>query len=62
MNRPAVVLADEPTSALDDANATTLLSLLKENVAAERAALVIATHDRRVIEAVDAVVEMKAPP
>ncbi|WP_422003288.1 ABC transporter ATP-binding protein [Reyranella sp.] len=60
-NRPAVVLADEPTSALDDGNARALLVLLKESAAVDGAALVIATHDRRVIDAVDGAVEMQAP-
>jgi putative ABC transport system ATP-binding protein len=60
-NGPAVILADEPTSALDDANARSLLALLREQAAAEQAALVVVTHDRRVIDAVDAVVEMQAP-
>jgi putative ABC transport system ATP-binding protein len=58
VNRPAVVLADEPTSALDDGNAASMLTLLKEMAAAEGAALIIATHDRRVIDAVDATVSM----
>jgi putative ABC transport system ATP-binding protein len=58
VNRPAVVLADEPTSALDDGNAASLMALLKETAAAEGAGLIIATHDRRVIEAVDATVSM----
>jgi putative ABC transport system ATP-binding protein len=62
MNRPALVLADEPTSALDDANAKSLLALLKETARAERAALIITTHDRRVIDAVDSIVEMRALP
>lgn len=58
VNKPAIVLADEPTSALDDGNAASMLALLKETAAAEGAALVIATHDRRVIDAVDATVSM----
>ena len=57
-NRPAAVLADEPTSALDDASARNLLSLLKESAARDGASLVLATHDKRVIEAVDEVVHM----
>jgi len=61
-NKPAVVLADEPTSALDDGNAASLLALLREAALGEGAALVIATHDRRVIDAVDTTVEMKALP
>ncbi len=58
VNRPAVVLADEPTSALDDAHAAGMLALLRETAAAEGAGLVIATHDRRVIDAVDATVSI----
>ncbi len=59
VNRPAVVLADEPTSALDDASAGQLLTLLKETAASEGAGLIIATHDRRVIDAVDETVELR---
>lgn len=61
-NRPAVILADEPTSALDDASAAQLLALLKETATHEGAALVIATHDRRVINAVDETAELNSGP
>ena len=61
-NRPSVVLADEPTSALDDASTARLLGLLKETAASEGAGLVIATHDRRVIDAVDQTVELRVLP
>jgi putative ABC transport system ATP-binding protein len=60
INKPAVILADEPTSALDDANTVALLSLLKDCAAMEGAALIVATHDRRALEAVDRVVAMEA--
>ena len=59
-NKPAVVLADEPTSALDDASAHSLIALLKQGAIAEGASLIVATHDRRVIDAMDATVEMKS--
>jgi putative ABC transport system ATP-binding protein len=59
-NKPAVVLADEPTSALDDASAHALIALLKQGAIAEGASLIMATHDRRVIDAMDATVEMRA--
>ena len=59
LNRPAIILADEPTSALDNGNAESLLSLLMDNATQEDAALVIATHDRRVLDWVDRVVEME---
>ncbi|HSV35920.1 MAG TPA: ATP-binding cassette domain-containing protein [Ramlibacter sp.] len=49
--QPRVILADEPTASLDDEAALTGLKLL-ENCAMEcHATLVIATHDRRVQEA-----------
>jgi putative ABC transport system ATP-binding protein len=57
-NKPAVVFADEPTSALDDASTGRLLALLKEASATEGAGLVIATHDRRVIDSVDETIEL----
>jgi len=59
VNRPALLLADEPTSALDDANTQALLTLLTETTKAEGAALLIATHDRRVLDAVPLVHRME---
>ena len=62
LNRPAVILADEPTSALDDTHTEAIMALLKENAAAENAALVVATHDRRVLATVEKVIEMETLP
>lgn len=59
-NKPAVVFADEPTSALDDLSTARLLALLKEAAANEGAGLVIATHDRRVIDSVDEIIELRS--
>jgi putative ABC transport system ATP-binding protein len=59
-NKPAVVFADEPTSALDNASTARLLALLREAAAIEGAGLVIATHDRRVIDAVDETIELRS--
>jgi ABC-type lipoprotein export system ATPase subunit len=59
-NKPAVVFADEPTSALDDLSTARLLALLKEAAADEGAGLVIATHDRRVIDSVDETIELRS--
>jgi len=58
VNQPAVLLADEPTSALDDGNATSLLALLIELARDHDAALLVATHDRRVLDTVDQAVAM----
>ncbi|WP_084622314.1 ABC transporter ATP-binding protein [Demequina oxidasica] len=48
VNRPSVIVADEPTSGLDDHNAVQLCTLLRE-LADDGAAVVIATHDARVL-------------
>ena len=59
VNHPALVLADEPTSSLDDGNARALLDLLARAVRDHGAALLMATHDRRVLDAVDEAVAME---
>jgi putative ABC transport system ATP-binding protein len=61
INGPAVVLADEPTSALDDANAAAMIGLLRDAVERQGAALVVTTHDRRVLDAMDFVLPMGLP-
>jgi len=50
VNGPSLVLADEPTSSLDDASCERVLTLLHGATARHGAALVVATHDRRVRE------------
>lgn len=49
VNTPRVVLADEPTSALDDERADTIRQLLVGSAAESGAALVVATHDSRLV-------------
>lgn len=53
INRPTVILADEPTSALDDKNTERVLNLLKEQAGACEASLIIATHDKRLMDRFD---------
>lgn len=48
---PRVILADEPTASLDDESALAGLKLLQDCAARCEATLVIATHDRRVRDA-----------
>ena len=48
---PGVILADEPTASLDDGAAASAVRLLREAAARCNATLVIATHDRRVQDA-----------
>lgn len=48
---PKVILADEPTASLDDQAAVNALDLLRDCASKCHATLVIATHDRRVQDA-----------
>ncbi len=49
LNRPKIIMTDEPTSALDDENAEIVLKLLHDQAKEAGAALLIATHDNRII-------------
>ena len=51
--RPRLLLADEPTASLDDAHASAVADLLVALAGRTGAALVIATHDRRLIDRFD---------
>ncbi len=61
MNDPAVLLADEPTASLDDVRSAQVLDLLTAQAAAYDATLVIATHDRRVMDRFDRRLDLDAP-
>lgn len=49
VNRPRLILADEPTSALDDRNARAVIDLLFARAEEAGSALVVATHDARIL-------------
>jgi putative ABC transport system ATP-binding protein len=59
VNRPALVLADEPTAALDAESGAIVLGMLRKMAdGPERTTVLIVTHDQRVIEHADRVVNM----
>ncbi|MBV9861281.1 MAG: ATP-binding cassette domain-containing protein [Alphaproteobacteria bacterium] len=58
VNRPKLVLADEPTAALDRDSSRNVVDLLKETTIVEGAAILMVTHDHRVIELADRLVHM----
>lgn len=55
--QPALCLADEPTGALDRHNADAVVDLLLDEVARSGASLVMVTHDQRVLERFDRVID-----
>ena len=57
-NRPRLVLADEPTAALDPDSTRNVVRLFKELTVEDGAAIVMVTHDHRIIELADRLVHM----
>jgi putative ABC transport system ATP-binding protein len=59
VNRPLLVLADEPTAALDAASGATVMALLRELAdGPERSTVLIVTHDQRLLDRADRIVNM----
>ena len=59
-NRPDVILADEPTANLDSRAGHRVMELMRSAVErAEARALVVVTHDLRILDLADRVVEME---
>jgi putative ABC transport system ATP-binding protein len=58
VNRPRLVLADEPTAALDKDATRIVIDLLKQSTVDYDAAVIMVTHDFRVIECADRLVHM----
>jgi putative ABC transport system ATP-binding protein len=58
-NRPKVVLADEPTAALDTANGRNVMALLKTLAREHGSAILVVTHDIRMVEDFDRLFEVR---
>ncbi len=57
-NRPRLVLADEPTAALDPESTRNVVRLFKDLTVEDGTAIVMVTHDHRIIELADRLVHM----
>jgi putative ABC transport system ATP-binding protein len=57
-SRPALILADEPTAALDKESGRTAVELLREYATHENATILIVTHDNRILDVADRIVNM----
>ena len=58
VNRPKLILADEPTAALDKDASGIVIDLLKEMTQQHRSTILMVTHDARILDAADRIVNM----
>ena len=58
VNHPKLILADEPTAALDQESGKTVVDIFKERAAKEGATILIVTHDNRILDSADRIVNM----
>ncbi|WP_158277593.1 ATP-binding cassette domain-containing protein [Opitutus sp. ER46] len=58
VNQPKLVLADEPTAALDKDTGRQVVTLLQKMAKEQRSAIMIVTHDNRILDVADRIVNM----
>lgn len=57
-NKPALILADEPTAALDQQSGQIVIDMFKELAHEHGSTVLIVTHDNRIFDAADRIVNM----
>jgi putative ABC transport system ATP-binding protein len=58
VNAPSLILADEPTAALDKDASRDVIDLFRELSKEQRCGIIIVTHDSRVLDAADRIINM----
>ncbi len=58
INHPRLILADEPTAALDKDSGKNVVSILKKRAIEEQCTVIIVTHDNRIIDFADRIINM----
>ncbi|OIP52899.1 MAG: ABC transporter [Helicobacteraceae bacterium CG2_30_36_10] len=59
-NNPEIILADEPTAALDTERSISVVKMLKKIAAEQNVAIIMVTHDERMLEYCDRVMKIEA--
>jgi putative ABC transport system ATP-binding protein len=58
VNRPKLILADEPTAALDKESGRDVVTILKSLAEEEHATIFIVTHDTRILDVADRIINL----
>ena len=58
VNRPKIILADEPTAALDKDSGREVVNILSSLAMQERATILIVTHDTRILDVADRIINV----
>lgn len=58
VHKPRLILADEPTAALDEQSGRTVVELLRKLAKEEQATIIIVTHDNRILDVADRIVNL----
>ncbi len=58
VHRPEILLADEPTAALDEESGRKVVTLFQQQAKDRGTAIVIVTHDNRILDVADRIVKM----
>src|SRR2546429_2379650 len=58
VNRPKLILADEPTAALDKDSGRDVVQLLQDLAARVHCAVLLVTHDNRILDVADQIINM----
>jgi putative ABC transport system ATP-binding protein len=58
VNKPKLILADEPTAALDKVSGREVVTLFRELARDERCTILMVTHDNRILDVADRIVNM----
>ncbi|MEZ5307223.1 MAG: ABC transporter ATP-binding protein [Pyrinomonadaceae bacterium] len=59
VNNPAVILADEPTAALDSERGKAVMALLRQLGHEKKAAVIVVTHDERMVKGFDRIYHLE---
>ncbi len=59
-NNPQIILADEPTAALDTERSISVVKMLKKIAAEQNVAIIMVTHDERMLKYCDRVMKIEA--